>query len=221
MATDKKGAGLPFAPDEEQMQATRAFIRSLVGDGEGLSGEEREKLAVLAGELERRFEQAFTVYQHRFADMPSVQSVRARWQARQISSDDPIFMMVEFLSISDARSALALSQIADIVHAFSKMANLHAKRVAMAANEVNQTRAETARYARDLVDAREAGARLANALAEYGKAIPGLLEAMGDCHRTAESSSRRARVELMGIGALLLAVGAGLGVLAFRLFFSG
>lgn len=205
----------PFQASSADQAETLRFVREIIANDEEFSDEDRAKLGGIADEMEHYFTQAIRIHERVFADLPAVANIRARWKSRAIAEDDPLLLMLEVMSIVDARSQLQMSQFTNVVHSFAKMAHVYAVRIRQAAEEVNASRLETARYAADLVKAQAYQSALNKSLEAYGKELPELIDAMGACHRVADTNTWQAKTQLMAIGAVVAVVGFLLGALCF------
>ncbi|AHF95022.1 hypothetical protein OPIT5_00365 (plasmid) [Opitutaceae bacterium TAV5] len=204
-----------FTATPEEEEQTREFARGLIDIPEDLPVEDREALAKLADEMEHFFAQAVRIYGIAFTKLPAVVNMRTRWKERKLSDDDPAFLVHESLCMSDARSQLALQQMTNVVHAFVRMTQIYAARMRNATEEVASTRKETARYSSDLARSHTLLENLTKSLGEYGKELPGLIDAMKVNHELTESHTWKSKAQLIVMGAVTM----GLGLLVGKLFF--
>jgi hypothetical protein len=192
-------------------------VAEVLGDGgvDDMEEESAARLEQLRADAVRIYQDALRVYQSRLSELPSMQRLRERWKARKIADDDPIMMNMEVLAIADARQQIVLSQVMNLLQAFEQITRIYARQVRLGVTEVAASRKETAAYAENLAKAKASQDALSRAIVDYGRELPELLETMAGVRRLCDATSRKARIELMGIGAVLVVVGVLLGKLFF------
>ena len=212
MSDDKKPADGATLDDSDVEPDMREFLHEMSGaSNPDLSDEDRQALAEHTKILVREFSRAMRLYQRRFTDLTSVQDIKKRWMAREISKNDPVFIIMELMAVCDARSQLTLDALTGVVHSFAQIAQIHAKRVSKAAEMLAATRAETARLYAETINARAQMKTLTNYLVEFAGTMPPLLKSMNTCYEAVSAGTKRAKMELMFLGAATF--GAGLFVM--------
>jgi hypothetical protein len=190
----------------------RVYLHEMAGMNDpDLSNEDREALALHTEKLEKEFARALRIYNKRFSELASVQDIKKRWQERLIAKNDPVFVIMELMSVCDARSQMTLDALTNVVHSFAQIAQIHAKRVSKAAEMLAMARADGAKLMSETVEAHSLMQSLSLSLTQYAKAMPPLLRSMNECNEAVSTGTRKARLELMIMGAVTF--GAGLFVM--------
>lgn len=191
-----------FEAGPEDRARLREVASALLSGTEGeedidLTPEEEEKLLA---ELEANYQQAVRVFETKFVDLPSIAQIRALWREKKITDEDPIWTVVETMSLHDARSQLMLSQVMRVISTGHDLMRFSVRRVERVQRDLARVTEEAGRMEARVIEAKAEVSALNDQLALFGKTMPELLEAMARSQEANDSATWRAKGELIGIG---------------------
>lgn len=181
-------------------------------NGETISEEEEERLHL---ELEQNYLAAVRVFETRFADLPPISKLRQLWQEKKIAEDDPVWLMVEVMSLHDARSQLILAQVMKILKAADALIQYSVGRVEITATRLKEVNGELKAMYGEVVETRSSSDVLSKQMETFARLMPGLLGEMKTAHDEISTARWTAKLQLMGLGALMALGGLLVGYLVF------
>ena len=202
---------------EAQRAETRARLSAIIAEDATedekseatLEGAPRpEEIIAMREHAQRVLEQSLNLFETKFANLPTVNRLRKLWEERRIDDKDPVWLMVEVLSLSDARSQLQFVSLVRIHKAFDELAQHTAEEMRAVLNE--------ALTLRDQVDplrmAVEAQTKVQQAstadMASFTGMLPELMNVTREAIDLHGNANRRSRWEMTGMvaGASLIGV---------------
>ena len=202
---------------EAQRAETRARLSAIIAEDATedekseatLEGAPRpEEIIAMREHAQRVLEQSLNLFETKFANLPTVNRLRKLWEERRIDDKDPVWLMVEVLSLSDARSQLQFASLVRIHQAFDELAQHTAEEMRAVLNE--------ALTLRDQVDplrmAVEAQTKVQQAstadMASFTGMLPELMNVTREAIDLHGNANRRSRWEMTGMvaGASLIGV---------------
>ena len=211
------GATAPVSPErsEQALFAASAEARArlqevarrlLQGDDDDSDSVDAADVERLYAELMANYEAALRVFEKRFAELPYIEKLREKWSAYRLGDEDPVWAIVDVLTLYDARSQLVMSQVMNVITKGHDLMRVSVSRLERLSKNAGAAAGELAEHEAEFARARAATENLAKALAVYGDLQPRLLDAMARSQAENETATWRAKLQLMGIGA---AVGVG------------
>ena len=202
---------------EAQRAETRARLSAIIAEDATedekseatLEGAPRpEEIIAMREHAQRVLEQSLNLFETKFANLPTVNRLRKLWEERRIDDKDPVWLMVEVLSLSDARSQLQFASLVRIHKAFDELAQHTAEELRAVLTE--------ALTLRDQVDplrmAVEAQTKVQQAstadMASFTGMLPELMNVTREAIDLHGNANRRSRWEMTGMvaGASLIGV---------------
>lgn len=166
------------------------------------------EVADLSDDARREFDEAMKLYKSRFASLPSMQRVTELWKNRGVRDDDPVFMLIEVLSLHDARDQLAHSQAMRLHELFERATTVYVRQIRAAAESVKESREASAKLTAEAA----ALGRTSQALGKYtetlAREMPSVIESIRVARQLLDFSTQRAKWQLVAIigGALMAGV---------------
>jgi hypothetical protein len=174
------------------------------------------QVEALRERAQREAEQAEEFYKVRFADLPSLQRVRERWLARGIREDDPVFMLIEVLSLHDARDQMAHKGVERLLMTFQEATGLYISKVATAAEDVARSRQETQMLLSQVKQIADTAQALGNYTSQLAQEMPSIVESMRANRQLLDVATPGARWHFVGMIAAAVAAGVVIGLLFAR-----
>jgi len=94
-----------------------------------------EEIIALREHCQKVLEQSLSLFETKFANLPTVNRLRKLWEERRIDDKDPVWLMVEVLSLTDARSQLQFASLVRIHKAFDSVATYTAEEMRVVLQE--------------------------------------------------------------------------------------
>lgn len=196
---------------KESQQRLAAMVHTAREEGEEdnmVDGTIRpEELLQLREEAERVIEETLRIYETRFANIPQLQRLRILWQERRIEEHDPVFLMIEGLSLVDARSQLQLAQVVRIMRAYENLTQYTAKEMRGMLNEVLQIRQTTEPLLAAMLKVTKEAQGLAQTMEKFAALAPELMEVVQAAIQLQNRANVKTRITDACIYAGLVALG--------------
>jgi hypothetical protein len=80
-----------------------------------------EEIIAAREQAQKILEESLLLFETKFANLPTVNRLRKLWEERRIDDKDPVWLMVEVLSLLDARSQLQFASLVRIHKAFDDL----------------------------------------------------------------------------------------------------
>jgi hypothetical protein len=204
------------ADDENEIEPSdRARELARVLDQEGqeemdthLTAEEVEALRV---ESVRLTDEAVRIYETKFATLPAVTKLREKWKRHELGDEDPAWILIEALSLSDARSQLQLHQIVRIIKAFDDLSRYSVAQIRDSVETALDLKTSLAEFSAKQKGVNESQGRLERGLGEFNKLVPELLDVVQKAVVLGRTENRRTRWEIAGMCAACVLVGVAIG----------
>jgi hypothetical protein len=187
---------------EDNIRDAADWLRECVTGADGFdefTKEEQDLLLKNADQLEKHFVTAMRLYEVRFADLPPVKSLRARWQARRLNDDDPVFLNMELQSITDARIQLVLNLLMDVIQSFAALAQIYARHVAKSAGELMESRVETQKLLLRIKQSEERMEGLEEGMKRFSRVLPKMTEVIEIFTQQVNTATLRGKAEFTSI----------------------
>jgi hypothetical protein len=170
-----------------------------------------EEIMAMREDAERILSETLDTYQTRFANLPAMQRLRVLWKERRIDETDPVWLMVEALSILDARSQLQFAQVIRIHRAYDDVSKLSMTELRGVLQEALSLRDAIEPLTAQIVKLTEENRQMVAGMASYSVMFPQLLELTAQAIDLHGGANRRAKWELccMVTGAVIAGIIAG------------
>lgn len=193
-----------FAASEQARLRLREVARQLLdGDGEDAEAVDAAEIERLHEEMMANYAAALKVFERQFAKLPYIEQLREKWKAYKLGDEDPVWAIVDVLTLYDARSQLVMTQVMNVITKGHDLLRVSIARLERLSKNVGSATGELAKHEAEFVKAKVAAETLAKNLAVYGELQPQLLDAMARSKAENETSTWRAKLQLMGIGAVV------------------
>lgn len=157
------------------------------------------EIAELGEEARHEYEEAMKLYKSRFATLPSMQRVTELWKNRGVREDDPVFMLIEVLSLHDARDQLAHSQAMRLHELFERATEVYVRQIRSAAESVEASRDASLKLTGEAASLGKASQALGKYTDTLGREIPSIIESIRVARQLLDFSTQRAKWQLVAI----------------------
>lgn len=155
--------------------------------------------------------ESLRLFETKFANLPTVNRLRKLWEERRIDDKDPVWLMVEVLSLLDARSQLQFASMVRIHKAFDELAQYTAEEMRAVLNEALTLRDQIEPLRLSV----EAQTRLqkenTDNMQKFTSMLPELMHVTREAIELHGGQNRRSRLETIGVVVAVLIVGVLLG----------
>jgi hypothetical protein len=138
-----------------------------------------EELIRMREEAERIVDETLRLYETSFSKLPALTRLRVLWKERKIESTDPIWLMVEALTLNDSRGQLQFSQIVRLFKANEEMSRYTAQELRQVVMDAMQLREAIVPLTEAMEENTEETRKLTKHLAKFSELAPELLELVG------------------------------------------
>jgi hypothetical protein len=140
-----------------------------------------------------------------------MQRVTERWKNRSVREDDPVFMLIEVLSLHDARDQLSFTQAMRLHELFERAASVYVRQIRIAADSVKESREASLRLTSEAATLGKTAQALGGYTQELGREMPSIIESIRVARQLLDFSTQRAKWQLVAIIGGSVCVGVLLG----------
>lgn len=181
------------------------------GDLPDDDAESEAELLQLNEDARREYLEQQKLYKMRLATLPSMQRISELWKNRSVREDDPVFMLIEVLSLHDARDQLSHTQAMRLHELFEKAAAVYVRQIRVAADSVKESREASLRLTAEAAALGKTAQTLGKYTEELGREMPSIIESIRVARQLLDFSTQRAKWQLVAIIGGSVCVGVLLG----------